>query len=149
MNCTRNSLLIATLCSATLLVTGCPSVTTPLPTPEEDPVQVGPVSFSTQIQPIFDAQCAFCHAVDGIAQASVPLLLTAGDSYAMLVGQPSALDASLTFVVASDSAASLLLTKVESSNPPVGSQMPLGGTAMSAADVNLIRTWIDEGALDN
>ena len=30
-----------------------------------------------------------------------------------------------------------------------GSQMPLGGPIFSATDLDIVRDWIDEGALDN
>jgi sugar lactone lactonase YvrE len=44
--------------------------------------------------------------------------------------------------------ASFLLDKL-GPNPRVGAQMPDGFPPLSAADINLIRTWISEGAVDD
>jgi len=107
------------------------------------------VSFSQQIQPIFDSHCTVCHAVGGLALNTVTLELTEGDSYAMLVGQASSQDVAQTLVVAGDSSASLLFLKVSSDNPPVGSTMPLTGGRLSSEELGLVRDWIDQGALDN
>lgn len=108
------------------------------------------MSFRDQIQPIFDAHCIICHVDGGVADfAGIALRLGTGLSFDMLVDQTSVRDASLTFVVPGDSASSLLFLKVSSSNPPIGSRMPFGGPSLSNADIDLIRTWIDEGAQNN
>lgn len=110
----------------------------------------GTVSYANDIQPIFTAQCINCHATGGVAVlAGIPLLLTEGDSYDMLVNQQSVQDTSLTFVIPGDSANSLLFLKVEATLPPIGVRMPLGGNALSDSDVALIRDWIDQGAMNN
>ncbi len=108
------------------------------------------VSFSTDIQPIFNANCTTCHRAGGLADISgIALRLVEGVSYALLVDQPSSQQADLTLVVPGDSDASLLFLKVRSGAPPVGSTMPLFGTPLSSANLGLIRDWIDQGAMDN
>ncbi len=76
-------------------------------------------------------------------------MLMAQESFAGLVNQPSVQDDSLTLVVPGDSASSLLVNKIESSNPQVGVRMPLFGLALSQSEINLIKNWIDQGALNN
>ncbi len=150
MSQTKNIWLGVVLTLTLLLSIGCPSGAVLPPTSGDDAPQVGPVSFRDQIQPIFDAHCIICHVDGGVADlAGIALRLGAGLSFDMLVDQTSVRDTRLTFAVPGDSADSLLYLKVSSSNPPVGSRMPLGGPALSSTDVELIRTWIDEGAQNN
>lgn len=107
------------------------------------------VSFSQQIQPIFETHCTVCHVVGGFALGFVTLELTEGDSRAMLVNQASSQDAAHTLVVPGDSSLSLLFLKVSSNDPPVGATMPLFGGRLSSEELGLMRDWIDQGALDN
>jgi len=104
------------------------------------------VSFSADIQPIFNANCTTCHVSGGIASDRVHLTTT--EAYDGLVNQAST-QSDLTLVVPGDSSASLLFLKVSSDSPPVGGTMPLFGTPLSSANLGLIRDWIDQGALDN
>lgn len=125
---------------------GCPS-TAP---PADPPTGGGTVSFRDQIRPIFDTHCAGCHSAGGLAdQSGIALRLTAAVSYDLLVDRMSVQDASLTLVVPGNAAASFLFQKVNSDTPAVGSRMPLARAALADADVELIRLWIDEGALNN
>ena len=117
------------------------------PSDVDAPPAVQAVSFSNEIQPIFDVNCTVCHISGGIADAI--LHLNAEESFDALVGQASVQDASLTRVVAGDSSTSLLFQKVGSDFPPVGARMPLGGAPLSDADIALIRDWIDQGAPNN
>ena len=107
------------------------------------------VSFSQQIQPIFETHCTVCHVQGGFALGFVTLELTDGDSYAMLVNQASSQDATHTLVVPGDSSTSLLYLKVSSNDPPVGATMPFIGGRLSSEELALMRDWIDQGALDN
>ncbi len=100
------------------------------------------VSFATQIQPIFNANCVICHTPGGLGGF---MSLTTGSAYASLF-QPS-LQAGLLRVVAGNSATSPLFLRI--SGTTVGNQMPLGGTPLSAADQTLIKNWIDQGAANN
>ncbi len=109
-----------------------------------------PISFADDIQPIFNNRCTTCHRTGGRADnEGIALKLVAGESYALLVDQPSVQNADLTLVVPGDAAASLMFLKVSSNTPPVGATMPLIGARVSSAELGLIRDWIDQGALDN
>jgi mono/diheme cytochrome c family protein len=108
------------------------------------------VSLASDVQPIFERSCVSCHRPGAFANLSgIDLVLTAGQSRASLVNQPSSQNAALTLVVPGDSAASLLFLKVSSNMPPVGSTMPLFGARLNSSELALIRDWIDQGALDN
>lgn len=114
------------------------------------PLPVGPLSFARDILPIFADRCVSCHRSGGIADLSgIDLNLQADRAFSSLVNQPSAQRPDLTLVVPGDADASLLYLKVSSANPPVGARMPLIAAPLSAAQVELIRRWIDEGAVDN
>jgi len=113
------------------------------------------VSFASQIQPIFDTHCIRCHILGGFAnQSGIPLKLVEGQSYDLLVNKQSAQRADLTIVKPGDSANSLLYMKISQETPPVGRHMPwdsgqIGSTVVSQEEIDLIRNWIDEGALRN
>lgn len=108
------------------------------------------VSYATQIQPIFTNNCAGCHSVNGIADLrGIALRLTTEESFGGLVNQSSVQDDSFTLVIPGDAATSLLVEKIESNNPTVGARMPLFGPALKQAEVDLIKNWIDQGAMNN
>ena len=86
------------------------------------------VNYSTEIQPIFTANCTSCHGGSG------GLTLT---SYSDLMEND--------VVYPGDSAASKLIQKLKGTS---GDQMPLNQDPLDDATINLIETWIDEGALE-
>jgi hypothetical protein len=99
------------------------------------------VSFSSQIQPIFNSQCTGCHGGSG------GLTVTAGASYNNLVNiNAQSSCPSLKRVHPNDAANSVLYKKV--SGNTCGSRMPSGG-ALSTGDITLIHDWIDQGANNN
>jgi CHRD domain-containing protein/putative Ig domain-containing protein len=95
------------------------------------------VLFSTQIQPIFTANCVNCH---NVSLPSFPNL-TIGNSFASLVQSAS------PAVIAGSSATSRLFVRISTSTP--SPQMPLGLPPLSDADQTLIQTWINQGAANN
>jgi hypothetical protein len=103
------------------------------------------VDFNTQIQPIFDNNCALsgCHAS---GSASGGMVLDAGQSYANLVNVTSSEVAPAKRVAPGNSAASYIIKKLTLTSPGFGERMPLGGDPLPDDEINLIRTWIDEGA---
>jgi hypothetical protein len=103
------------------------------------------ISFSEQIQPIFDARCVACHSPTG--QASF-LVLVNGQSHANLVGVEATVYPGSQRVVASDPEASVLYNKVANTGT-FGGIMPPTGSSLTSTQITLIRTWISEGALDN
>ncbi len=100
------------------------------------------VSFSVQVQPIFNAECTGCHGLNG----NGGLDIREGEAYGNLVGIPSQSYAG-QLVMAGDPDASVLHRKLNGL-PGVGDQMPLGGS-LPEESRNLIRDWIAEGAPDN
>ncbi len=99
------------------------------------------VSFSNQIQPIFNSRCTSCHGGYG------GLTITASVSYNNLVNiNAQSSCTSLKRVLPYDAANSVLYKKV--SGTTCGSQMPQGG-ALSTSDITLIRDWINQGANNN
>jgi hypothetical protein len=121
------------------------------PTTTDDPPIPVSVSYSAQIQPIFDSYCIRCHVYGGFAdQSGIPLKLVEGVSYGLLVDRPSAQLPTILLVAPGDSAASLLYLKLSSDAPPVGMRMPWDcGPAPTPDELELIRRWIDEGAENN
>ena len=105
----------------------------------------GSVSFSSDIQPVFDLSCATsgCHR----AGHSTSLDLSGGSSYSNLVNVESKNYAPLKLVEPGKSEDSVLYLKIVGSSE-TGSKMPPGGT-LSDASVANIRAWITEGAENN
>lgn len=105
----------------------------PLPAPDEEPPPP-PLSFASEVLPILEANCRFCHLPDMAV-------------YANLVGVPAVGYGGALRVAAGDTTASVLYQKI-SGNPAFGAQMPLGG-ALTPSAIASIGRWIAEGALDN
>jgi len=105
------------------------------------------VSFSSDVQPIFaSAGCAVssCHG----SSKSAGLSLTPSEAYDNLVNIPSTEMGSLKRVLPDDAENSYLIIKLEG-RQTVGGRMPLTGGALSTRNIQIIRTWIDEGAKNN
>jgi len=101
-----------------------------------------PVIYTTQVQKIFTDNCQRCHSG---SSAPHGLRLDAANSYANLVNVASSEVPSLLRVKPGDDANSYLVQKIEGT-AAVGGRMPLNSTPLSAANINLIRRWIAEGA---
>ena len=99
------------------------------------------------IQPIFDANCTSgCHEVGGSAEGD--LILDADLSYLTTVGVESG-QAPMNIIEPGDSDASYLWHKLNDTHAAVGgsgTRMPRGNPPLSADDLDIIQTWIDEGA---
>lgn len=105
------------------------------------------VSFASQVQPIFDNYCVLCHTQLGSASF---LHLTPGESRAGLVNVASMLTAGGGLRVAPfDSASSVLWKRVSGIGLDVSEAVMPPGFTISEAERSIVRTWIDEGALDN
>jgi hypothetical protein len=93
------------------------------------------VSFSEDVQPIFDRKCASCHPV------SYPYLdLRPGRSYEQLVHVPARTRPAFVRVLPGRPELSYLLT-----HPPDPSLAGL----LTDDELDLIAAWIDEGAKDD
>jgi hypothetical protein len=92
---------------------------------------------------VFTPICSVCHAGGAAPQG---LRLDAVNSYAMIVGVPSAEVSSLLRVKPGDPDNSYLVQKIEG-HAAVGAQMPFGGPPLPAATIAAIRQWVTDGAL--
>ncbi len=103
------------------------------------------VSFASEVQPIFTANCAVpgCHVSSGTI---APMSLEAGKSYANLVNVLSTEDASYYRVKPSNSDSSYLFLKITGA---AGTRMPLNKQALGQAQIGTIKSWIDQGAKNN
>jgi hypothetical protein len=100
-----------------------------------------PVSFKNDIQPIFTAHCAQCH-LNGVVSGGLSLTYAGIIKGGAIVPGPA--------VKPGDHAHSVLWQIIQpGSGQPGGSRMPLGGTPLSPAQINLIASWIDQGAKNN
>lgn len=135
-NLRRFSLILLGAWLVALAVIACSDLGDPV-----DPVPPEPVSLSADIQPIFNARCAVsgCH-VQPAPQGGCDL--SEGQSYANIVSVRSQ-----TFpgerVTPGSPAGSVLYVLVE------GGSMPQLGGPLPSSQIELIRRWIAEGALDN
>ena len=112
----------------------------------------------TEVQDsVFTPSCAFSSCHGGGAGS---LSLEAGDSFGALVGVPAAgVDAYTNpdvdvsgeiLVIAGDAANSYLIKKLSIGATGIkGSPMPDGTTGSSDETVDMIASWIDNGALDD
>lgn len=105
------------------------------------------VSFATQVQPIFTANCAVtgCHTPPTLTGG---MNLTAGAAYNNIVNVQSSQIVMLR-IAPGDTVNSLLFRKITENTPPVGSRMPDGRPPLSATDIATIRDWILSGAPNN
>ena len=112
----------------------------------DDPVVPGggddPVSFSADVQVIFNNRCTGCHGQNGNGN----LDLRAANAYNNLVGVDS-FGYSGQRVVAGDPEASVLYRKLSGASG-VGGVMPSDG-ALSADTIEIIQDWIAQGAMNN
>ena len=121
---------------------GCPADDTATDDTDTEPDPT--VSLVDDVMPVFTANCAGCHQrVDGndTATRNDVFFEEKGDILG-LVG---------TFIQAGDSASSGIMG-VLSGDTAVGqgpTPMPPMGEGPTAAELTLVETWIDEGALDN
>ena len=94
------------------------------------------VHYSTEIKPIFTANCTSCHGGSGgLNLGSYRTLMSGGNSGVVIISE--------------NGAGSYLIKKLRGADTISGGQMPATGCCLDESDIQLIETWIDEGALDN
>src|SRR5208282_2992441 len=89
--------------------------------------------FASEVRPILATRCYACHG-PGLQQNGLRL-----DSLAAVLKG----SANGSVVIPGDSEKSPMVRRILGLDRP---QMPYGGPPLSAADVELIRKWIDQGA---
>ena len=108
----------------------------------------------TQLQTqIFTPICSGCHTGVGTALPGVQNL-TAGHTFANIVNVPSIEQAALLRIKPNDADNSYLVRKILGAAGITGSRMPLGcGTAgnpcLDQATIDKVKTWVNQGALNN
>lgn len=100
------------------------------------------VSFSADVAPLLSASCAGsgCH----VGQTTSGVNLT---THAQILAS-TGIQYGTAVVVPGDAEASPLVDKL-GPNPDHGSRMPLGRPALSAAQIEVLKSWIDAGALND
>lgn len=123
------------------------SVSPPPPPPPPPPPAAFGATFSAIQDNVFTPSCATsgCHAGAGAPQG---LILDAASSYGLLVDVASTEVPALLRVEPGDPDNSYLIQKLEGT-AAVGAQMPLGGTPLPQNEIDVIRQWITEGAIDD
>jgi hypothetical protein len=112
-------------------------------------------SFAEIDEGIFRQQCTYaCHSGGEFAAGGLDM---ATDPHGVLIDRPptatACRDTPMLRVVPGDPDASLLyvkiVAKIDAAPPPCGDTMPLGPNrpSLSPEQVDLIRAWIDHGAL--
>jgi cytochrome c oxidase subunit 2 len=107
------------------------------------PVNTANVSFSKDVEPIFQAHCAACHIANnfgGLHLSSYAGLQAGGNIVPGPVFKPGNHAQSIIWQI----------TQAGPTPPwPGGNRMPLGGPYLSAAEEAKITAWIDQGAKNN
>jgi mono/diheme cytochrome c family protein len=143
----RLSFDLACVVALSAVVGGCSSSP---PAPEETG------TFSVIYDQLFPvetkAQCNSCHGVasNEVTNGQLSMGSDRATAYATLLGKDSISKrcAGKPLILPHQPDASLFLQKLVAA-PPCGDQMPLGGGHLSTAQVNLVRSWIAAGALDD
>jgi hypothetical protein len=117
------------------------SPTTPSPAPE--PLQPTFTSIRTNV---LSVRCVACHSGSGAPEG---LNLEANVAYLNLVNARSAQRPALLRVAPGSAETSYLIHKLDGRSDIAGLRMPQGGPFLSTGDIQVIRTWIDQGAQNN
>jgi hypothetical protein len=106
------------------------------PVSSNSPPPTSDVSFKSQIVPFFiNYGCDGCHGGNGgLEVQTVTLLLVGGFHGPAIV--PGKADSSI-------------MVKKLSANPPFGDRMPQGGPYLSDSTIQILKTWINQGAKAN
>lgn len=135
---------IAIAAGIALLLAACTKDEGPLyvPLPKAPDAPVDTVHFSTDVLPILTARCWTCHPPMG------GMDLSATEAYNNLVNTVSMGYAPAVRVVPGDPDASVFWNKINFTNV-YGIGMPPDGTMLSPEELDKIKAWIEQGALDN
>jgi hypothetical protein len=111
------------------------------------PPEGGGATLSGHVQPILDQYCAVpgCHAGEVVAEG---LDLSEGNSRASLVEVMAKQKPTVPLVTPLNPTNSYLITKLTSAGQS-GKQMPLNAEPLGASELEVIRTWIIQGAPEN
>lgn len=105
-----------------------------------------PPTFSSIRTQIFEIWCVACHS--GVGRAG-DLRLDANAAYDELVNARSVGKPGAVRVIPGDPNDSYLIHKLEGRSDIIGGRMPMGGPFLPQTDIDMIRTWIAQGAPNN
>jgi hypothetical protein len=126
-----------------LFVSSCKKDVGPIIIP---PANAPPVSFASEIQPIFTTNCAVGGCHDGSAYDPN---LSAGVAYVNTVNVPAPSYAPYFLIRPSKADSSVIYHKMLNDDAGTyGGKMPPAGT-LPATQLDLLKTWINQGALNN
>jgi uncharacterized protein (TIGR03118 family) len=97
---------------------------------------------------IFTPKCSGCHTGLGTSLPGVQNL-SAGNTFASIVNVPSIEQPALKRIAPGDPDHSYLVQKIEGAAGISGQRMPFGGPFLSQSDIDLVRAWVAQGALNN
>ena len=132
-------ILILSVIALSFAVSGCEDIGDPV-APADDSNDGSAMSYSNDIQPIFDSNCTICH-ISPASPGFGNLDLNSIDTLMDETGPNHA-----PVIVAYEPDSSYLVSRIEGTIAP---QMPFGGQPLSTAQIDTIRQWITEGAVDN
>ena len=145
------ALAIALVLTSIVATVGCSSgsqTIAPTTAPTTSTTTSSGVSYSNNIQPLFNTNCVVCH--QGAGQGG--LTLEPNKSYSNLVGVQSTETSTELRVKAGAPDQSYLLAKLNGTQVQAGgsgAQMPYGAAPLPQAQISLIQQWISQGALNN
>ncbi len=137
-------LQVATGFGAAVALIAVSSALVPAPRPAaaqgavSHPVPAPAVSYADQIQPMFDNRCVRCHGGVDEGERRLEAGLDLMSYEGLLAGSEFG-----TVIEAGDTEGSILLEMVEAGD------MPEEGDPATAEEIELLRTWIAEGAENN
>ncbi len=133
-------ILILWVMALSFAINGCEDIGDPV-APADDPNGGSAMSYGNDILPIFNSNCTtICH----LSPASPGFGNLDLNSYDTLMDQTGPNHAPV--IIPGDPDSSYLMKRIEDTIAP---QMPLGLPELSSEQINQIRQWIQEGALDN
>jgi hypothetical protein len=100
-------------------------------------------TFTEVYDQVLNGSCLGCHS-GIVGQFSGLDLSTRATAYANTVNQTASRCSGQTLVMPGHAETSLLYLKLTS--PPCGSLMPPNGASLPQSSIDLVKTWIDEGA---
>jgi hypothetical protein len=121
-------------------------------TAADTPTDAATVTFTMVYSDVLSGFCVTCHSPGGVGNSAGALNMSSQTlAYANLLmsaAGSSCKASGLERVVPGNAAMSLLVEKVDSATPPCGTEMPdaCGNSCLSAAQVQEIEDWINEGA---
>jgi len=129
----QKTILYVGALSLNLFTWNCSDLGTAPESDNDQPIEA--IGYSNDIQPLFNRDCTGCHGNSGgLNLTSYSNLMSGGNNGSA--------------ITPGDGAGSILVQKL-GSLPPFGDQMPLGSSSLSSTDVEMIITWIDDGAENN